>query len=930
MLQRGIPILLIAVMIAMILPGCATEEDYENPNELTDLGFTVTHIFPPDQMREFPLTGVMIVRYSNDINPNVSADMVHLRRVNDNETLTEVPVSVRAQGPALIVIPNLPLTSLSHYELSISPQITGVDGQLPKVPADGYTVTFDTGAEMPLSNQRPTITTVMPDPASDLVFDIANFRVFFSEPVNQRTVRYGENVMFTDSNGLLVNATLFTRTSQIVIDPVEDLEPGQYTLTVTTGVKDVNGDGMASDQQFTFDVKNSYPHAELRVENCPTPGLFSSCDPVASIDDLPDHPLTGNKVNSMKIYSRLLGDNEVFLSGQLIAEQCDPGDHPGYIPMVIRKGQKLFSTSLPASLGGEVPIGLETGAVTIHTITDATGMLMQSDAITPLEGGPTAITLQMDVAITTENEITNMMMSQYILGVQLFGQAFVGEDSGKLVMQVGGVAELFIMGERVPSRMSLEMKDADQYLPIPPDEQAPSVQIVSPVNNARDVRLGDPITIMFNEPVDPITTRETVELRANNGYKPSQSLLVSGAKVLIKMREPLDADTTYRITVGAGLADMAGNVIANDQRFYFKTGAVESSNEPPFVGSTSPGNDLSPIVPGQMPIEIFFSQIMDPDTVDYGDTLFLVDLSAGQRIVPGTLVKGWYRYTFFPNEPLEAGHYYRLIISGDITNYDGIALDLDRNHEPGSFLGYDELWVDFVSSGRNGWVPLILATDPLVDRDGSGYVDNTEVEPDPVSNYFNILGPLIPQNAWANGYIASYVRGLEYDMQGKPYMDISLLQGNFMHATSTRLDVGYIINLIENLINPEKVDWKAPELDGMFEPMGRILIAFTEMSQAPTVESPTNDPQMNIAMSTYMSIDNVFYNESVVNELALEATGVLSFTADGKMLVNIDGTTAMTLNFVVPFVNWEIPLPLPVWINMRTTSLPSADWWNSL
>ncbi len=919
-----------AALVVLLVPlGCAS--DYEAPVEgfKPSAPFTVTYTYPPHGATEIPLTGGLMVHYNLPIDPNTGAGQVSLKRVNEDNTLSEVPIDVKVSGATLVITPSMPLAPLSRHELTVQASVKSTTGEVAAVPAEGFFVAFDTEADRPQAHQEMYVTSVSPNPDTEQALDIHNFRIYFSEPLDQRSVTYGDTVLFTDAEGDLVDGKVFTRTSQIVFDPAEDLAPGTYTFTVTGELKDAGGERLLTDVSYTYEVKSTYPHATIYAENCPTTGEYSSCEPAASAAELPTHPLTGDAVNSMKVVSHLLGTSYVYMSGQLEIEQCSPFNPADQIPLTIRAGQRLYATTLPATLGGAIPTGLETGKITIQLLTDAIGMMRASDLANVKPGAPVALSLTMDAAMVTEDNNTNVMMAQQILGTQLFGQLSVNPDDGRLIMQIAGVGEIFVLGERMPSFMSLEMHDALEVFDLPADTAPPELKVSKPVNGATQVRLGDDIMLVFDEPVDANTARDVIRLQTTAGAAVSADVLVNAAKVLVRPRTPLAADTAYVIRVGSGLADILGNATTSDRLSYFNTGSIESSAEPPMITSVSPSPTFDPPAPGHLPFEIFFSQIMDPDTIELGDTFRVVDLSAGELTVQGTLVKQWYRYTFYPNEPLTAGHYYRIILSDRITNLDGVALDLDRDHVAGGPPGVTERWIDFVAAGANTWQQLILAADPFVDRDGSGYIDNTETEPDPSNNYFKIF--LIPQKSYSNGYIVSYVRGLDYDVEGNAYMDIIMVVGNALWATSTQMDLGAIIDLIMDLLGPDAAEEALKDMpSGLLAPMGRILIDFAAAGNAPTVESPEGLPQMNITMDTYMTLDNTTFNSMLDHNLGLEAVGLLGFTADGRMVADITSNATMTMNLTIPIININIPLPLPVKIKMRQASLNAADWWNTL
>ena len=911
------PGLIAAVLMVLIFSGCASEYDPNKTIEVPAQVFNVIYTYPIHSMREVPLTSSLIIHYSKTVDPRTQPTAASLKVVNPDQTLTSVPLSMEVAGQNLIIKPNLPLEPLRHYELTVSADVRGANGEAAQVPAGGTFVAFDTGAERPLAGIAPYVTTVLPDPGTNSVFDFQTYRVYFSEPLDQRSVKYGETVGFINEDGELVQGNLFTSSSQIVFDPDGDLHPGDYALTIKKEIQDAGGESMEQDASYTFHVISSYPHADLLVENCPTTGKHSSCTPTASADLMPASPYTNQPSNSMLVNSFLLGSSKVFVSGQLQAEMGNAGKFSSDIPLVIRKGQKLHATAMNAKLGGAIPTGLNTGEITIQVLTDSVGFLSASEKTGPVKGAPAALSLTLDAAMTTSNEVTNAMMAQTILGAQLFGTAFV--ENGVMIMQIAGFAEIFVLGERMATEMSLEMHNAGAVLPVA-QEEPPMVMSVSPSPGSKNVRLGDPITVVFNKPVSRESAEENIILQSFEGNLVSTDLLINGPKVQLIPEGPLEPDTSFVVVVQAGMADTEGLPTSYDMEFHFLTGAAEYSNDPPVVGTTNPGSKLSPLMPGHLPLEVFFDQIMDPDTIELGDTFIVMDASDGNRPVPGTLVKSWYRFTFYPNEPFISTHAYRVLLSGEITNFQGIRLDADRNHEPGGYQGINDVEIVFSAMERNHWVPLVLGLDPLIDRDGSGYIDGTERKPDPDMNYFKINFPLIPQPSYASGYMVSYVRGLDYDQIGQPFMDISLIPGNFMFATSTQIDLSVILGLLG--LESEK---DLP--NGFLAPMGRIYIDELD-GFAPTVEGPHDTAQMNISMLTYFSLDNAYINYSLVHQLALDATGDLSFTPDGKMAVDINGNATMTMNLTIPIIDITIPLPLPVLVSMRTTNLPAKDWWN--
>jgi len=912
------------IFVLLVLVGC--EGDYSPPITAykAETGFSIHFTYPYDGMREFPITGSIIVSFTDKPHPNTGDEALRLERLDETGALFNVAVTVVATGHSLLITPLQTLQPLSEYRLTISPEIFSAEGLAAEIPAEGLTITFKTLAERPLAGVAPDVSTVRPDPETQTAYDFQTFRVYFTEPIDRRTIRIGETLLLTDAEGNVIDGDFFVRSNQVAFDPAADLTPGSYILTLTTGILDAGGESLASERTYTFEVVSTQPRSSMVIENCPTLGDRSSCAPVNAASELPRHGLTGDDANAMLVDSILLGPSRAYLSGQLQTEMADTALDPKAIPIVIRKGQRLYATSIDSQLGGEIPTGLETGECEIHILTDAVGLLSE----TPTAGARPKVTMTLDAAVTPLDSAAGMMISQILLGTHLEGFAYVDEDSGKLVLEVAGIAEFFILGERIRTQMSLRMVDAGYAEAPEPDTTAPSLRMTEPLRDETNVRLGTAIKVLFNEPVTPASTAATVSLRTGDGEIVAVDILNNGPKLLIVPRDPLQPFRRYHITIEPGLCDVCGNATTGVITRSFTTGPREWSAEPPIVVTTSPGNgnDLAAF-PGHMPIEIWFSQIMDRDSVILGDTFQVVDLSENST-VPGTLIYFFQRVSFFPNEPFIAGHTYRIVLTAGLTSQGGVGLDLDGDHQPGGADGQTELWINFTAIEANDWVPLRLMLSPAVDVDGSGYVSANEVVSGTTQNTFDIVNPLLPGLSHAAGYMMTYVKGLAYDETGLPFLDIEIAQGLTITSTSLKLDLSFIFRLLRELFGPDAAEEFARQ-DGLFAPLGRLTIIAPQNSPAPAVESPRHDAQMNIAMYTRITADNDYMNGLLEDELILEATGGLSFTSNGLLQVDISGLSIITANLVIPLVNITIPIPLPTLINLTAVSRHPLSWWNT-
>ncbi len=148
-----------------------------------------------------------------------------------------------------------------------------------------------------------------------------------------------------------------------------------------------------------------------------------------------------------------------------------------------------------------------------------------------------------------------------------------------------------------------------------PDETAPTVTGVVPLNNATNVSLYKPITATFSEPIS-VTTLNNATFSVINaagsvagtiGYdEATQTASFTPAAALA-------VSTRYTATLGTGITDRAGNPLAAPYVWSFATGSTVDTY-PPFVTSNYPENNATN-VPLNAGLVITFNEELKPSTV---------------------------------------------------------------------------------------------------------------------------------------------------------------------------------------------------------------------------------------------------------------------------------------------------------------------------
>ena len=906
MRKHRLTIALLALFL-LILAGCSGKDRNEQIAS-PQTPFTITATLPHDLAQDVPRTGNVVFHFNREIAQDSVRGAITFEWVRDDSSRSDVPARVNAVGTNVYITPLSPLAPSTDFTVSVSDQVRSVDGTTPVLEKASNTLSFSTRPLRAQAFLRPFVTGMSPDPSTDFISDAATFRLFFSEPIDEASVNYGTTVELSKDGFETVPAMVFALDNQIVIDPDADLDAtASYTLVVR-GVTDRNGETQSDPFEVMFQVTATQPSSSFSSIFCPTTGVFSTeeCPPESNTANLPLSAFTGDPVNSLVLDSTLLGNTTMYLSGRLVTELGNPAVSEQFVPIVIRKGQVLYGKGFEPMLGGKIGTGLETGDVTLQILTDATGVLSGSGFAFGVEGQQSALSVHLDVGLNAldSDPAANAMMAQSVLGMQLSGTVFVVD--GKLIMEATGFSEITFQGETIPVILSLRTaSQAVAELDIKPDVIPPRLRSTTPEHNASRVRLAERIVGNFDEPLDPQSVQGNFYLETVTGARISASLKTLGARVVLSPNAPLAANTEYQIVAAAGLSDIQGNVTATTQSYRFTTGANEATqieDNPPLLTATSPSPADQVGFPAQFPLILCFNQLMDPNTIRLGDTLRVRDLTAGYADVRGTIYHRGNTFVFEPNEMWSAGHTYQVTLSDQITNLFGLELDLDGDREPGGSLEQPELSFDFYAIQENHWVMQILKLDPIVDTDGSGFVEGNEIGTD--INTLKMNFPFFDQPGFVRGHLIAWIKGINDTQYNVPFVEVDIDDGSYLLGTSINASLF-------------KSDTK-----GLFDPMGRITIDVIQTGIADITEGYGNTPLMNFDLKTRFNFEDPFYDEAIYNVLNLKPKGVLSFSSDGRLVADITGKITIRGSLPIPLIDFDLPLWVPTELKLRAVGEP--------
>ena len=369
---------LASVSLLVLLAACGGEEGTTAFDDSGNGG--LYYSYPYDGQQAVPPHAPIVLRFSDPVSLGASNASLYecppdASRCDASSAVASVALAAphsSGNGRGVVLAPqDGALKTGTGYSLVLNDLV--IDDQAVSLPNGSLAFRTRVAREGPLRDQVPdpqlAITRIVPD--GDLpLLDFSTVSVSFNQPLDPKTVKYGDSVNLTSAGGQ-VPAAVWAKGSALVIDPEEALTPGQpYTLLIMPGVKGLAGDGLDSPMLRTWVARNTEPRATMvqraaAADDCDQPSPASTS------------MLTGMAINCVPVVARLLGDTTVSRqSGDVFAELAYAPNFPEVTPLRIPRGALLKGDPLKVMIGGQVDAGFDSGEVTVTFLSDATGYLI--------------------------------------------------------------------------------------------------------------------------------------------------------------------------------------------------------------------------------------------------------------------------------------------------------------------------------------------------------------------------------------------------------------------------------------------------------------------------------------------------------------------------------------------------------------------------
>lgn len=746
---------LFSVFIFLFISSCSEEAtDAIDITEVLDDGVIFT--YPIDGQTDIPLTTHFYTTFTSNVNsievsevcsvdPSGNLDSGKFCLIDEDDNVITITTTITNN---IIKFRSDELVQGTQYSLYVNPSVWGAPSA---VLSETPLYSFTTRQYDPIVGVSPEVKAINgenPDAflpgsliSSRLPFmDFFTVRVELSEPVDENSVQLGSSFIFEEVGGTDVEGAIIVKGQHIVFDPDEDLSPGTlYRLTLTTGITDLNGEAITN---IIFEVTPTAADSCPDTPNCVIKQTFATTTAFGESGFPKTSLLTNELINVIGATSDLVGNYDMNLRpNALDVELADPSVFPTFLPFVIRKGNILDITGIDISLGGEVPIDLQTGGILATFISDATGFMYRNpyrDASVLIDNdkSPLFVYLNFDLALSSTDINGNSVLNQTIPNVQATGIAIIKD--GTITIETVRSVELNLMDlEFASANLILEIQADVEQLNVPDvDNDAPQLLNSYPedlVANGVDFPVTDNIVLSFSEPIDNsgVVAQDQISLVdiTNSSAPVPFELGWNGSSILIKPLSVLEFGHEYEINLynGDSLKDISGNDLTpasvsdptgGDGLIRFTTEDPASTTRPPKIISIFPGppcattgstyaspesciggegsddDYLSVQLEEDKDLEVIFSHAMNLNSLSLGTSCGsgairierLDGFEACAEVVSGSLIKNTRSFRFIPSEPWQVGERYSITLVGgantscdadEICSVDNVPLNTD-------------------------------------------------------------------------------------------------------------------------------------------------------------------------------------------------------------------------------------------------------------
>jgi len=583
--------------------------------------------------------------------------------------------SIAYSGTSATLKPSQSLEKNTDYTVKLSRKIKDIAGN--QIVSE-YIWQFTTG--LLTDTSAPTVDEVIPEPYTSEVALNTNIEVSLSELVSASSVT-SENFIVVDAEDNVIDGVFTTEEKTITFNPNQDLNSDtKYTVTVTTNIQDLSGNGLDFDYITQFNT--------IKITDTDPP-LVNSVSPTSNATDV------ARNVDIIISFNEDIGNESVTAASLLVTDENSQtitgninisGTNIIFEPSVSFTSDTTYTVTLTTDIEDLFGNTLQVPFVwsfTTGSNDDNSGPTVTS--INP-ENGATNVSNNNAITVTFSEEINPVSLNtQGVSNIRVSNnaglvdanvnysgntiifrpKALLADNSTYTVSLTANITDL--AGNKMDADYSWKFTTG-----VTRDREIPTVTSVYPEDNSESVATNTAIVARFSEAMDPHSINaESVTITDEEGNTVVGVMKTMGASVTFRPIQSLAFSTNYIVTISNQVADLATNPIEEAFIWRFSTSTEEDTTKPT-ITSTVPASS-SNFAPTNRGLIVTFSETMDLESIN-SSTFYMTDTS-GKKI-SGNINYAGDTVIFMPNDNLEFSRSYIATVTTDVRDMSGNTLGL--------------------------------------------------------------------------------------------------------------------------------------------------------------------------------------------------------------------------------------------------------------
>jgi hypothetical protein len=544
---------------------------------------SVVSVTPLNKATAIPVNNPMTINFNQELSTSMKSYVTFLLK----KGATTISGVVTFDGKVLTFQPASSLESGTVYtgSILIKPSNTSVDKS-----GRNFIWSFTTeGTAADLT--APTISSVVPANNAVSVLTKAYATATFSEQMNPTTINAST---FTLKQGTTaVPGTVTYAGTTATFTPAAELTGNTvYTATITTGVKDLAGNSLATQYGWSFKtltvIDVTAPTVLSVVPANAATGASTTTKATVTFSE-PMNPATLNTATFLVKQGSTTVTGTVGYSGTTAT----------FTPTAALSASTVYTATITTGatdLAGNALTANYTWSFTTAAIADVTPPTIVS-VVPAANASSVAASAKVTATFSEGMDATTISSSTFTLkqgSVSVTGSV---SNSGTIATFTPAVA---LSGSTIyTATITTGAKDlsgntlASNYVwsfttAAPSDVTPPTVMSVTPANNATSVALNSNATAVFSEPMNSSLITSSTFTMKQGTTTVAGAVTYSGTTATFTPSAALTGNTVYSCTITTGVKDLAGNSMVSNYTWSFTTIAA--------VTGKSFASDVMPIL----------------------------------------------------------------------------------------------------------------------------------------------------------------------------------------------------------------------------------------------------------------------------------------------------------------------------------------------